>query len=69
METGSENLLESLKLLQRQLFRSLEDWEVSSLQCMQQYRNCTLKKDSWKELQFNLVDNSKLNVVYLLNRS
>ncbi|GJW81711.1 hypothetical protein Tco_0145686 [Tanacetum coccineum] len=28
-----------------------------------------LKKDSWKELQFNLVDNSKLNVVYLLNRS
>ncbi|GJS89808.1 hypothetical protein Tco_0772444 [Tanacetum coccineum] len=26
---------ESLKLLQRQLFRSLEDWEVSSLQCMQ----------------------------------
>ncbi|GJR52282.1 hypothetical protein Tco_1402803 [Tanacetum coccineum] len=28
-------VLESLKLLQRQLFRSLEDWEVSSLQCMQ----------------------------------
>ncbi|GJX84763.1 hypothetical protein Tco_0335537 [Tanacetum coccineum] len=27
-----------------------------------------LKKDSWKELQFSLVDNSKLNVVYLLNR-
>ncbi|GJU80049.1 hypothetical protein Tco_1282414 [Tanacetum coccineum] len=27
-----------------------------------------LKKDSWKELQFNLVDNSKLNVVYLLNK-
>ncbi|GKF29460.1 hypothetical protein Tco_0095802, partial [Tanacetum coccineum] len=26
--------LESLKLLQRQLFKSLEDWEVSSLQCM-----------------------------------
>ncbi|GKA67048.1 hypothetical protein Tco_0766856 [Tanacetum coccineum] len=26
---------ESLKLLQRQLFRSLEDWEVSLLQCMQ----------------------------------
>ncbi|GKD07358.1 hypothetical protein Tco_1187043 [Tanacetum coccineum] len=24
-----------LKLLQHQLFRSLEDWEVSSLQCMQ----------------------------------
>ncbi|GKB95299.1 hypothetical protein Tco_0981436, partial [Tanacetum coccineum] len=41
---------ESLKFLQRQLFRSLEDWEVSSL-------------------QFSLVDNSKLNVVYLLNRS
>ncbi|GJW06407.1 hypothetical protein Tco_1568830 [Tanacetum coccineum] len=31
--------LESLKLLQRQLFRSLEDWEVSSLQFMQRYRN------------------------------
>ncbi|GJZ25069.1 hypothetical protein Tco_0562528, partial [Tanacetum coccineum] len=29
--------LKSLKLLQRQLFRSLEDWEVSSLQCMQRY--------------------------------
>ncbi|GKF73710.1 hypothetical protein Tco_0220042, partial [Tanacetum coccineum] len=28
-----------------------------------------LKKDSWKELQFSLVDNSKLNIVYLLNRS
>ncbi|GKB35813.1 hypothetical protein Tco_0880755, partial [Tanacetum coccineum] len=28
-----------------------------------------LKKDSWKELQFSLVDNCKLNVVYLLNRS
>ncbi|GKE16333.1 hypothetical protein Tco_1423910 [Tanacetum coccineum] len=28
----------------------------------------TLKKDSWKELQFSLVDNSKLNIVYLLNR-
>nr|GEV11332.1 reverse transcriptase [Tanacetum cinerariifolium] len=26
-------MLEALKLLQRQLFRSLEDWEVSSLQC------------------------------------
>ncbi|GKE59128.1 hypothetical protein Tco_1498313, partial [Tanacetum coccineum] len=30
--------LESLKLLLRKLFRSLEDWEVSSLQCMQRYR-------------------------------
>ncbi|GJY65357.1 hypothetical protein Tco_0467595 [Tanacetum coccineum] len=28
-----------------------------------------LKKDSWLELQFSLSDNSKLNVVYLLNRS
>ncbi|GJS92197.1 hypothetical protein Tco_0774833 [Tanacetum coccineum] len=28
-----------------------------------------LKKDSWKELQFSLVVNSKLNIVYLLNRS
>ncbi|GKC10632.1 hypothetical protein Tco_1007414 [Tanacetum coccineum] len=32
-------LFESLKFLQRQLFRSLEDWEVSSLQFMQRYRN------------------------------
>ncbi|GKB48183.1 reverse transcriptase domain-containing protein [Tanacetum coccineum] len=31
--------LESLKVLQRQLFRSLEYWEVSSLQFMQRYRN------------------------------
>ncbi|GJS38576.1 hypothetical protein Tco_0563619 [Tanacetum coccineum] len=28
-----------------------------------------LKKDSWLELQFSLADNSKLNVVYLLNKS
>ncbi|GKE48750.1 hypothetical protein Tco_1480008 [Tanacetum coccineum] len=32
-------VLESLKLLQRQLFRSLEDWEVSLLQFMHWYRN------------------------------
>ncbi|GJU04178.1 hypothetical protein Tco_1114516 [Tanacetum coccineum] len=30
---------ESLKFLQRQLFRSLEDWELSSLQFMQRYKN------------------------------
>ncbi|GKA66306.1 hypothetical protein Tco_0766114 [Tanacetum coccineum] len=39
-EDGSEEVIsnlkfESLKFLQRQLFRSLEDWEVSLLQCMQ----------------------------------
>ncbi|GJS14406.1 hypothetical protein Tco_0408878 [Tanacetum coccineum] len=28
-----------------------------------------LKKDSWLELQFSLADNSKLNIIYLLNRS
>nr|GEV28681.1 reverse transcriptase domain-containing protein [Tanacetum cinerariifolium] len=28
-----------------------------------------IKEDPWLELQFSLVDNSKLNVVYLLNRS
>ncbi|GKE44793.1 hypothetical protein Tco_1472077 [Tanacetum coccineum] len=28
-----------------------------------------LKKDSWLELQFSLGDNSKLNIVYLPNRS
>ncbi|GJY41085.1 hypothetical protein Tco_0428355 [Tanacetum coccineum] len=27
------------------------------------------KEGLWKELQFSLVDNSKLSVVYLLNRS
>ncbi|GJX62044.1 hypothetical protein Tco_0294944 [Tanacetum coccineum] len=31
--------LESLKVLQRQLFRSLEDWEVSSIQFMQRSSN------------------------------
>ncbi|GKA40116.1 hypothetical protein Tco_0732709, partial [Tanacetum coccineum] len=34
-----EEELESLKVLQLQLFRSLEDWEASSLQCMQRNRN------------------------------
>ncbi|GKA20485.1 hypothetical protein Tco_0700474 [Tanacetum coccineum] len=34
-----EEEFESLKFLQRQLFRSLEDWEVSSLQFMQRYIN------------------------------
>ncbi|GKD63207.1 hypothetical protein Tco_1305315 [Tanacetum coccineum] len=29
---------EMLKFLQHQLFRSLEDWEVSSLQCMQRFQ-------------------------------
>ncbi|GJY48063.1 hypothetical protein Tco_0438019 [Tanacetum coccineum] len=33
------------------------------------YASVQKLKDSWKELQFSLVDNSKLNVVYLLNRS
>ncbi|GKA80940.1 hypothetical protein Tco_0787632, partial [Tanacetum coccineum] len=28
-----------------------------------------IEEGLWKELQFSLVDNSKLNVVYLLNRS
>ncbi|GJT21921.1 retrovirus-related pol polyprotein from transposon TNT 1-94 [Tanacetum coccineum] len=35
---------EMLKFLQHQLFRSLEDWEVSSLQCMQ--RGCVLDESS-----------------------
>ncbi|GJZ25715.1 hypothetical protein Tco_0569968 [Tanacetum coccineum] len=43
-EEGSDEVIsnlkfESMKLLQRQLFRSLEDWDVSSLHFMQQYRN------------------------------
>ncbi|GJV15564.1 hypothetical protein Tco_1360887 [Tanacetum coccineum] len=90
-------LLELLKLLQRQLFRSLEDWEVSSLQFMQRPSTSVaevpsasalqvlrrlgsiftlvyavvqkLNKDSWLELQFSLADNSKLSIVYLLNRT
>ncbi|GKA92773.1 hypothetical protein Tco_0814698 [Tanacetum coccineum] len=51
-EVISNLKLELLKILQRQLFRSLEDWEVSSLQCMQRYRNQrrTLGK-SFKGLQ------------------
>ncbi|GJU29992.1 hypothetical protein Tco_1173581 [Tanacetum coccineum] len=41
-EDGSEEVIsnlkfESLKFLQRQLFRSLEDWEVSSLEYMQRF--------------------------------
>ncbi|GJS31756.1 retrovirus-related pol polyprotein from transposon TNT 1-94 [Tanacetum coccineum] len=44
--TDALQLLESLKLLQRQLFRSLEDWEVSSLQCMQRSKHVvSLLKD------------------------
>ncbi|GJX18956.1 retrovirus-related pol polyprotein from transposon TNT 1-94 [Tanacetum coccineum] len=54
--------LESLKLLHRQLFR-LGSIFTSVYATVQK-----LKKDSWKELQFSLVDNSKLNVVYLLNK-
>nr|GEW21964.1 hypothetical protein [Tanacetum cinerariifolium] len=46
--------------------RSLEDREVSSLQFMQWYKT---EEGPLLELQFSLVDNSKLNVVYLLNRS
>ncbi|GKB84373.1 hypothetical protein Tco_0956645 [Tanacetum coccineum] len=37
--TQAEVFHESLKFLQLQLFKSLEDWEVSSLQFMQRYRN------------------------------
>ncbi|GKB44294.1 ribonuclease H-like domain-containing protein [Tanacetum coccineum] len=40
------DLLESLKLVQRQLFRSIEDWEVSSLQCMQR-RSRVLGLNKW----------------------
>ncbi|GJV17276.1 hypothetical protein Tco_1362599 [Tanacetum coccineum] len=46
-EDGSDEVIsnlkfESVKFLQRQLFRSLKDWEVSSLQFMQRYKK--LKK-------------------------
>ncbi|GKD42148.1 hypothetical protein Tco_1266793 [Tanacetum coccineum] len=44
-------LFESLKFLQRQLFRSLEGWKVSSLQYMQRYISL---KDSWKEASVQL---------------
>nr|GEV68283.1 hypothetical protein [Tanacetum cinerariifolium] len=53
--------LESQKLLKHQLFRSLKDWEVSS--------DTETEEGHWLELQFSLADNSKLSVVYLLNRS
>ncbi|GJY89610.1 hypothetical protein Tco_0504806 [Tanacetum coccineum] len=35
LDDHARTLLKSLKVLQRQIFRSLEDWEVSSLQFMQ----------------------------------
>ncbi|GJV41694.1 hypothetical protein Tco_1420134 [Tanacetum coccineum] len=69
--------LESLKLLQRQLFRSLEDWEVSSLQCMQrggqlnatsvlEVENFTNWKKRYKALMNELVNDginlSKLEI-------
>ncbi|GJW21409.1 retrovirus-related pol polyprotein from transposon TNT 1-94 [Tanacetum coccineum] len=39
------DLFEMLKFLQHQLFRSLEDWEVSSLQCMQwREKDCFMPK-------------------------
>ncbi|GJU77692.1 hypothetical protein Tco_1274762 [Tanacetum coccineum] len=37
-------MFESLKFLQRQLFRSLEDWEVSSLQYMQRWSKDSSQK-------------------------
>ncbi|GJV52866.1 hypothetical protein Tco_1448607 [Tanacetum coccineum] len=36
---GKVETFEMLKFLQHQLFKSLEDWEVSSLQFMQRYIN------------------------------
>ncbi|GJX26713.1 hypothetical protein Tco_0233009 [Tanacetum coccineum] len=58
-EDGSKEVISNLKVLRRlgSIFTSV----YAAVQ--------KLKKDSWKELQFSLVDNSKLNVVYLLNRS
>ncbi|GKC14021.1 hypothetical protein Tco_1010803 [Tanacetum coccineum] len=58
-EDRSEEVISNLKVLRRlgSIFTSV----YAAVQ--------KLKKDSWKELQFSLVDNSKLNVVYLLNRS
>ncbi|GKC92984.1 hypothetical protein Tco_1158426, partial [Tanacetum coccineum] len=41
--------------------------KVSANQCIDEVQK--LRKDSWLELQFSLADNSKLNVVCLLNRS
>ncbi|GJS15333.1 hypothetical protein Tco_0409805 [Tanacetum coccineum] len=58
-EDGSEEVISNLKVLRR-----LESIFTSVYAAVQK-----LKKDSWKELQFSLVDNSKPNVVYLLNRS
>ncbi|GJX85488.1 retrovirus-related pol polyprotein from transposon TNT 1-94, partial [Tanacetum coccineum] len=58
-EDGSEEVISNLKVLRR--LRSIFTSVYAAVQ--------KLKKDSWKELQFSLVDNSKLNIVYLLNTS
>ncbi|GKA53983.1 ribonuclease H-like domain-containing protein [Tanacetum coccineum] len=55
---------EMLKFLQHQLFRSLEDWEVSSLQCMQR-RFTRLEKDCFmpKEIKQSPLEKVLLNSV------
>ncbi|GJX59939.1 hypothetical protein Tco_0291329 [Tanacetum coccineum] len=57
---------ESLKVLQRQLFMSLEDWKYLHFNLCS---GTETEEGFWKELQFSLVDNSKLSVVYLFNKS
>ncbi|GJU29733.1 hypothetical protein Tco_1173322 [Tanacetum coccineum] len=58
-EDGSEEVILNLKVLR--ILGSICTLVYAAVQ--------KLKKDSWKELQFSLVDNSKLNVVYLFNRN
>nr|GEV13251.1 retrovirus-related Pol polyprotein from transposon TNT 1-94 [Tanacetum cinerariifolium] len=59
IEDGPEEVILNLKVLRRlgSIFTSV----YAAVQI--------LKNDFWKELQFNLVDNSKMNIVYLLKRS
>ncbi|GKB76312.1 hypothetical protein Tco_0943207 [Tanacetum coccineum] len=55
LEDGSDEVISNLKVLRR-----LGSIFTSVYAVVQK-----LKNDSWKELQFNLVDNSKLHIVYL----
>nr|GEX97798.1 hypothetical protein [Tanacetum cinerariifolium] len=63
-EKGWKTIYDLVKTRLNQVLRRLGSIFTSGYTAVQ-----NLKKDSWKELHFSLVDNSKLNVVYLLNRS
>ncbi|GJZ46873.1 hypothetical protein Tco_0600705 [Tanacetum coccineum] len=82
-EDVSEEVISNLKVSDlhlaewREVIQACPD-KTSALQVLRRLKSIftsvyavvqKLKKDSWKELQFSLLDNSKLNVVYLRNRS